>query len=189
MRLTNIMEHSRFLVLGFICLQIELGFQDIQVFQPRFLEANSDGEATLVCSHDHTGHAVELQVTIRKTNQEEVCNGTYNSTTKPFQTRARFHCWIQPGEGNVSVTIYGFNSSAIDYYFCKLERVHPPVYQSGIGNGTLIYIAGKKHPSSVALDLKDQLFQVTLLLAVFAFILLIYGIAITFVHFHSKVSE
>ncbi|XP_067844230.1 cytotoxic T-lymphocyte protein 4-like isoform X2 [Heptranchias perlo] len=116
----------------------------LTVSQPMFLEADSTGEATLECDHNCKQDA-ELKLTILKgRNGIEICSGTTNSSSNTLNTIGLLHCRIKQRANKVSVTLYGLNSSLIDNYFCKIQKMYPPIYESATGNGTLIHIKNKK---------------------------------------------
>ncbi|XP_069790090.1 cytotoxic T-lymphocyte protein 4-like isoform X2 [Narcine bancroftii] len=115
-------------------------FEELKVTQPGLLEVSSTKKPTLDCTHDCEDD-VELKLTILKgKDKTTVCSGTIISSNQSIDARGLFHCQMKWLPNKISVIIYGFNSSLVNNYFCKIEKMYPPPYQCGVGDGTVIYI-------------------------------------------------
>ncbi|GCC33144.1 T-cell-specific surface glycoprotein CD28 homolog [Chiloscyllium punctatum] len=117
----------------------------LRVDQPRFLEVDSTGEATLQCNHSWD-EKTELKLTILKERDSQViCIGRTNSSVHHVNSTELLHCQINRTSDSIYVTFYGFNSSLIDNFFCKIEKLYPPPYEGKQGNGTIMFISSKKN--------------------------------------------
>ncbi|XP_041057149.1 cytotoxic T-lymphocyte protein 4-like [Carcharodon carcharias] len=116
----------------------------LKISQPVLLEVESTGEATLECAHNYDENT-ELKLTILKGRVENVaCIGTTNSSVYSVNSTGLLQCRITRKRYIVSVTLCGLNSSLIDNYFCKIEKLYPPPYEGVKGNGTIIYTRSEK---------------------------------------------
>ncbi|XP_048390839.1 T-cell-specific surface glycoprotein CD28 homolog [Stegostoma tigrinum] len=131
------------LVFLWIYTMQRLNVAGLRVDQPMSVEVESTGEATLECTHN-CNENTELKLTILKgSNEEVICIGRTNSSVHRVNSTEVLHCQINRKPGRVSVTLYGFNSSLIDNYFCKIEKLYPPPYEGKKGSGTIIFTSKK----------------------------------------------
>uniref|UniRef100_UPI00398F6DD3 cytotoxic T-lymphocyte protein 4 n=1 Tax=Pristiophorus japonicus TaxID=55135 RepID=UPI00398F6DD3 len=154
----------------------------LTVSQPLLLEVESTGEATLVCEHN-CGDDAELKLTILKGwNKIVICNGTTKSSNSSVNSTRLLHCRIKRRPNKLSVTICGLNSSLIDSYFCKIQKMYPPPYEEKQGNGTTIYTRNEK-------NVKCSQFLLLLIVGILSILTLfsmIYSIVLTLVTHAAK---
>ncbi|XP_067892262.1 T-cell-specific surface glycoprotein CD28 homolog [Heterodontus francisci] len=176
------MECLRNLLVFFLWMHTTWKLDGLTVSQPVLLEAESTGEATLECTHN-CDENVEIKLTILKGWKKNViCTGTTNRTILSANSTTPLHCQIKRKPHSVSATLSGLNSSLIDNYFCKIEKLYPPPYESNLGNGTIIY---SRNENCVKCS-QSRLFQTMGILGTLTLFCMIYSIVLTLIFCASK---
>ncbi|XP_072900747.1 cytotoxic T-lymphocyte protein 4-like [Hemitrygon akajei] len=138
---------------------------ELNVSQPAWLGVSSTGQPALECMHNSDNNT-ELKLTILKGNQKSLfCFGTTNANSQSFRSSEPLRCHFERIPNKVSVMILGLNSSLVDHYYCKIEKLYPPPYESSLGNGTFIYIKAE--------DMKCSQFPFFLIVGILLLLLLI----------------
>ncbi|XP_072118489.1 cytotoxic T-lymphocyte protein 4-like isoform X1 [Mobula birostris] len=138
---------------------------ELNVSQPAWLGVSSTGQPALECMHNSANNT-ELKLTILKGNNKlTVCSGTTTATGQFISSSELLRCHFERIPNKVSVMILGLNSSLVDNYYCMVEKLYPPPYESSLGNGTLIYIRAE--------DMKCSRFPFFLIVGILMLLLLI----------------
>ncbi|XP_055494227.1 cytotoxic T-lymphocyte protein 4-like isoform X2 [Leucoraja erinacea] len=150
----------------------------LNVSQPRCLGVSNMNEFALECEHS-SDDVAELALTILKgLNKSEVCRGVISSTELYITSYGQLNCQFQRIPNKISVIISGLHSSMIDIYFCKIELLYPPPFESSEGSGTFIYPSSK--------DMKCPRFSFLLIMGILIPVLTLCMINIFFLTTKSK---
>nr|XP_060610982.1 cytotoxic T-lymphocyte protein 4 [Anolis sagrei ordinatus] len=125
---------------------IMTGFSKVmEVTQPVFTVAKSQGAANFQCGFTNTEDARELRITLLKQRDNEsiqICASSFPSEEgSPFKTNEDgIQCQIHPGTESVNITVWGLNTTDAGLYVCQVEWIYPPPYYSVLGSGTQLFV-------------------------------------------------
>ncbi|XP_051880708.1 cytotoxic T-lymphocyte protein 4-like [Pristis pectinata] len=175
------MERLRYLFVAFLWMLTAGRASELKVSQPGYLGVSSMGRPALECVHNSDNDA-ELKLTILKGSERStVCSGTTSSSIQIVSSSELLHCRFERIPNKVSVMIHGLNSSLTDNYFCKIEKLYPPPYESDVGNGTIIYIRPE--------DMKCPQFSFLLVMGILTPLLLVCMVSIIILITKNKVKK
>lgn len=129
-------------LLIFLCFFVSSAFN---VSQP-YYAVGGQGQVSLQCIFNTMSQPEEMQVSIYKGKygEERICSAYVNITNPHIETSGRTYCKGNVSKGKVDLTIFGLRGEDTDLYRCRVEVIFPPPYISKFGNGTLLYIPGKR---------------------------------------------
>lgn len=87
-----------------------------------------------------------MQVSVYKGlyGEERICSAYVNISNPYIKTTGRVYCRGNVSTGKVDLDIFGLKGEDTDLYRCQVNFIFPPPYISKFGNGTLVYIPGKR---------------------------------------------
>ncbi|XP_042302059.1 cytotoxic T-lymphocyte protein 4 [Sceloporus undulatus] len=117
----------------------------MEVTQPAFIVAKSQGPVNFPCELKNTGDAKELRMTLLKQRGNEsigICASSLpTEDDNPFSTKEDgIQCQVHPGRESVNVTLWGLKSIDAGLYVCQMEWIYPPPYYSVMSSGTQLYV-------------------------------------------------
>ncbi|KAL0183981.1 hypothetical protein M9458_019677, partial [Cirrhinus mrigala] len=88
----------------------------------------------------------EMQVSLYKGlhGHERICSTYVNLSEPYFTTDGTVNCRGNISSGRVDMIIAGLRGNDSDLYRCEIEIFFPPPYLRTVGNGTVVYIQGKR---------------------------------------------
>lgn len=111
-----------------------------------YYAVGEQGQVSLHCTINTKTQPDEMRVSVYKGmfGEERICSAYVNISNPHIETNGRVYCRGNVSKGKVDLTIFGLIGKDTDLYRCQIEFMFPPPYISKIGNGTLVYIPGKR---------------------------------------------
>lgn len=99
------------------------------------------------CSFKSKLRPEEVQVSVFKGlhGHERICSAYVNLSEPYFTTDGSVRCRGNINYGEVDLIIAGLRGEDTDLYRCEIEILFPPPYLRALGNGTVVYIQGKRN--------------------------------------------
>lgn len=138
------LKQNRGEYLGYIWWSFVL-FPALHVSQP-YRAVGKEGEVPLRCSFTSTLKPEEMQVSLYKGlhGPERICSAYVNLSEPSFTTNGTINCRGNISSGRVDMIVAGLRGNDTDFYRCEIEILFPPPYLRRVGNGTVVYIQGKR---------------------------------------------
>lgn len=115
------------------------------VSQPYFA-VGVQGQVSFHCTINAKNQPEEMRVSVYKGQygEQRICSAFVNISDPHIETNGEVFCRGNVSKGQVDLTIFGLRGKDTDIYRCKIDFLFPPPYVGKFGNGTLVYVQGKR---------------------------------------------